>query len=60
MYKEQFIKILLIEDKKVAIQKYDELIYEMQKYVSIIRENRKFPRIWNTSNKYHSNKGSTF
>ena len=60
LYKEQFIKILLIEDKNVAIQKYDELIYEMQKYVSVIRENRKSPRIWNISNKYHSNKGATF
>lgn len=60
LYKEQFIKIMLIEDKEIAAKKYDELFNEMQKYVSVIRENRKCQRVWNESNKYHSNKGATF
>lgn len=60
LYKEQFIKIMLLEDKELAMKKYDILFEEMQKYVSVIRENRKSKRVWNTSNRYHSNRGATF
>ena len=51
---------MLIEDSELAMEKYDELINEMQKYVSVIRENRKSKRVWNPSNKYHSNREDTF
>lgn len=61
LYKEKFIKIMLIEDKELAIKEFDKLIEEMTKYVRIIRENRKNEkRIWNPSNKYHTNRGATF
>jgi len=60
LYKEQFIKIMLMENRDEAEKAFDELIEEMIKYVSIIRENREAKRIWNISNKYHSNRGATF
>ena len=60
LFKEQFIKIMLMENRNEAVKAYDGLIEEMTKYVSIIRECREAERKWNPSNKYHSNRGATF
>ncbi len=61
IYKENFIKIMLIENRDIAIKEFDELIEEMTKYTSAIRKGRKSnTRIWNTSNKYRSNMGNSF
>lgn len=61
LYKEQFIRIMLIEDKKIATKQFEELVEEMAKYVSVIRENRiSTERKFIISNKYHSNQGATF
>ena len=61
LFKEQFIKIMLIEDKNEAVKAYDKLSEEMVRYVSAIRKERKTEkREWNPKNKYHSNRGTTF
>ena len=61
LFKEQFIKIMLIEDKNEAVKAYDKLSKEMVKYVSAIRKERKTEkRVWNPNNKFHSNRGATF
>ncbi len=61
LFKEQYIKIMLMEDKKKAVTAYDELINEMTKYVSVVREERKSKeRVWRPANKYHPNRGATF
>ena len=39
IFKEKYIKIMLIEDKRRAIKELDLLEKEMEKYVSIIRKN---------------------
>jgi len=61
LYKEQMIGIMLIEDKEQSVKVFHELMEEMTKYVSIKRKKRKtVDIIWNSSNKYHSNRGVTF
>ena len=61
LFKEQFIKVMLIEDKNEAVKAYDKLSEEMVRYVSAIRKERKTEkREWNPKNKYHSNRGTTF
>ena len=61
LYKEKFIKIMLIENRDIAINEFDKLIDEMTKYTSVVRKGRKSnPRNWNTSNKYRSNMSNSF
>ncbi len=61
LFKEQFIKIMLIEDRNEAVNAYDKLSEEMIRYVSAIRKERKTEkRVWNPNNKFHSNRGATF
>lgn len=56
IYKEQYIRILLIEDKKERDQEFENLIEEMERYTSAIRNNRETqPRKWNHKNKYRTN-----
>lgn len=56
IYKEEYIRILLIEDKKEMNQEFENLIKEMERYTSAIRNNRETqPRRWNQKNKYRTN-----
>ncbi len=61
IFKEKYIKIMLIEDKIKAVKELDLLEKEMEKYVSIIRKNRKSnAREWTPSNKYRTNYKTSF
>lgn len=61
LFKEQFIKIMIVEDKETAIKLYENLVKEMVKYTTIVRRNRSSTnRNKNRSNKYHPNIGATF
>lgn len=56
IFKDEFIKILLIDDKNISRRKYEELVNEMTNYVTAIRLNRPSkPRKFNHSNKYRTN-----
>ena len=56
IYKEQYIRILLIEDKIKSEEEFEKLIKEMERYTSAIRNNRATqPRKWNNKNKYRTN-----
>lgn len=56
LYKEEFIKIFLIEDDKERGKKADELLKEMGKHLVPIRKGRKSnPRNFNRTNKYSPN-----
>lgn len=61
LYKEKFIKIMLLEDKNVAIKEFDKLVNEMTNYTSAVRKRRKSnPRNKSLSNKYRTNMGNSF
>lgn len=61
IYKEQYIRILLIEDKKEMNQEFENLVKEMERYTSAIRNNRETqPRKWNLRNKYRTNLKPSF
>ena len=61
LYKEKYIKIMLIDDKEERIKSFDNLMEEMTKYVSAIREERKsMKRNGTPLNKYRINHGATF
>lgn len=61
LYKEKFIRIMLIENKEEGLAEYDKLVEEMTKYVSVLRKGRPSkPRHWTPSNKYRINHGTTF
>ncbi len=56
IFKDEFIKILLIDDQKTLAIKYEDLIIEMTNYVSTLRPNRPTkPRKFNYANKYRTN-----
>lgn len=56
LFKDEFIKIILIEDDKKSSDAYDKLMDEMTNYVSSIRPNRPSnPRKFNNHNKYRTN-----
>lgn len=56
IFKDKFIKILLITDDKKSEKEYDKLMDEMTNYVSAIRPNREAnPRNFNRANKYKTN-----
>lgn len=61
IFKEKYIKIMLIKNKRKAIKELDLLEKEMEKYISIIRKNRKSSiREWSPSNKYRTNYKTSF
>lgn len=61
IFKEKYIKIMLIKDKRKAIKELDLLEKEIEKYVSIVRKNRKSSvREWSPSNKYRTNYKTCF
>ena len=61
IFKEKYIKIMLIEDKRKAIKELDLLEKEMGKYVSVVRKDRKSSiREWSPSNKYRTNYKTSF
>lgn len=56
IFKDKFIKIMMISDDKKSEEEYDKLMVEMTHYVSAIRPNRKNnPRNFNRANKYKTN-----
>lgn len=56
IFKDKFIKIILIENDKNSEEEYDKLVEEMTNYVSAIRPNRSSnPRNFNRANKYKTN-----
>lgn len=56
IYKEKYIRILLMKDKEESNQEFENLIKEMERYASAIRNNRETqPRKWNHKNKYRTN-----
>lgn len=61
IFKEKYIKIMLIKNKEKAVKELDFLEREMEKYVSIIRKKRKScVREWSPSNKYKTNYKTSF
>ena len=61
IFKEKYIKIMLIKDKRKAIKELNMLEKEIKKYVSIVRRNRKSNiREWTPSNKYRTNYKTSF
>ena len=61
LFKDEYIKILLIKDNKRSQQLFDSLINEMQNYVTAIREGRKTqPRLATLHNRNHSNLKPSF
>lgn len=61
IFKEKYIKIMLIKSKIKAMKELDLLEKEMEKYVSIIRKSRKSnAREWSPSNKYRTNYKTSF
>lgn len=56
IFKDKFIKIMLISDDTKSEKEYDKLMNEMTNYVSAIRPNRESnPRNFNRANKYKTN-----
>jgi hypothetical protein len=56
IFKDRFIKIILIENDEFSKKEYDKLIEDMTKYVSAIRPNRQSKaRNFNRANKYKTN-----
>lgn len=56
IFKDKFIKIMIISDDRKSEEEYDKLMNEMTRYVSAIRPNRDTnPRNFNRANKYKTN-----
>ena len=61
IYKEKFIKILLIENQEQRTKEYNNFLNELRKYTTAIRLNRPSqPRIINLRSKYRTNFKSCF
>lgn len=61
LFKNELIRILLIEDLKESNKQYNRLMDEMTKYISAIRRGRPSqPRLFNKANRYRTNMKSTF
>ena len=61
IFKEKYIKIMLINNPKEAMKELDKLEKEIEKYTSRIRKNRKSNiREWKPSNKYRTNYKTSF
>lgn len=56
LYKDEFIKLFTLDDKKEAVRLFNRIMEEIGKYLVPIREGRKSnPRNFNRTNKYSSN-----
>ena len=56
LFKDKFIRIILIKDKEISSKEYDRLMDEMTNYVTALRPNRPSnPRNFNRANKYKTN-----
>ncbi len=56
VFKDEFIKILLVDDQNTSALKYEDLMIEMTNYVSALRPGRSSkPRKFNYANKYRTN-----
>lgn len=61
IFKEKYIKIMLINSPKEAMKEFDKLEKEIEKYTSRIRKDRKSnKREWKASNKYRTNYKTNF
>jgi hypothetical protein len=61
LFKEKFIKIMIMASNREYEKEYDKLIEDMANYVSIIRKNRgSNPRKWSVVNKYKPNMKYSF
>lgn len=61
IYKEEYIKIMMIENERNRAREYDKLIEEMEKYTTALKEEIKInPRKWNCTNKYRTNYKPSF
>ena len=61
IFKEKYIKIMLINNPKETMRELDKLEKEIEKYTSRIRKGRKSnPREWKPSNKYRINYKTSF
>ena len=61
IFKEKYIKIMLINSPKEAMKEFDKLEKEIEKYTSRIRKDRKSnKREWKPSNKYRTNYKTSF
>lgn len=61
LFKNELIRILLIEDDKESNKQYEELMNEMTNYTTAIRKGRPSqPRLFNRANRYRTNMKSSF
>lgn len=61
IYKESYIKIMMIENESIRAREYDRLIEEMEKYTTALKEEiKRNPRKWNCTNKYRTNYKPSF
>lgn len=61
LFKNELIKILLIEDTKESNKQYENLLTEMTNYATAIRKDRPSqPRLFNRANRYRTNMKSSF
>ena len=61
IFKEEMIKVLLIENDKKSNEMFNNLIEEMTNYASSIRDGRQsLPRLFNRANRYKTNMKSSF
>ena len=61
LFKEEMIRILLIEDEKISNKEFDILLQEMTEYTTSIRKGRPSqPRLFNRANRYRTNMKPSF
>ncbi len=61
LFKNELIKILLIEDLKKSNEQYENLLIEMTNYATAMRKGRPSqPRLFNRANRYRTNMKSSF
>ena len=61
LFKNELIRILLIEDKEESNKQYERLMNEMTNYTTAIRKGRPSqPRLFNRANRYRTNMKSSF
>ena len=61
LFKEEMIRILLIEDEKISNKEFDNLLQEMTEYTTSIRKGRPSqPRLFNRANRYRTNMKPSF
>lgn len=61
LFKNELIKILLIDNIEVSNEQYENLLTEMTNYATAIRKGRPSqPRLFNRANRYRTNMKSSF